>query len=645
MTYLTNKFTRVWLLPMAAGLILAGCATAPDGGYSNSGGSFGSTQSRRQAEELSQLGDHEGAALAYLDLANAAQANQQTDAQHRYLILTARERYLANDASGAERLLAQVKPVLSDINYGTWSLVSAEVKLGNGQPNQALKALDKIPLEDPDYDSPRTLLLRAESLFQLGRPESAVDVLMQRETDMRSRTDKLDNQRLIYKGLQTSGSSLPKNPSAADEVVNGWLVLGYLSYQQRNNYANLRQALRDWRQAYPAHPAARGLVPELLDQLGAMLNYPDRVAVLLPLSGRQKATAEAIREGFLAAHFELGDVPERPEILIYDTAGADGALGAMELAVRDRVDFIVGPLLKESVDEVASMSPPATTLALNNHTMRSAGGFGRGFYQFALSPEDEARQVARRALAEGHRNALVMIPDNAWGERLLNSFNEELRAQGGFVLRAVTYSTDSADFATAIQNMLLLDESNQRHQQLDQIIGRSTEFEPRMRQDADFIFLAANAKTAKLVRPQLRYYYAGKLPTYSTSAVFVPGGRAEPDLRDINFPDSPWVLGIGNTGADFETVLVNRLGRSSKRRLRFYAMGHDAYRLMPLLNKSRANIETPVNGLSGKLTMDKQNRVRRELSWAYIGSNGRPRPLPETPRLILDSPGDLLTAE
>jgi len=623
---------------LVTALLAAGCASGPSG---NSGGSFGSTQSRGYAEELSQLGDHTGAAAQYLELANSSEGV----ARNRYLILAARERHLANDTPAAERMLAQIEPVLTDVNQSLWSMVSAEVKLGTGQPNQALNALNRIPETDPDYNAPRVRLLKAEALFRLGRAEDAVTVLMQREDAFRSKSDKLENQKLVYAGLQTAGSNLPSRPNASDPVVNGWLVLGYLSYQQRDNVTGLRQALQEWTDVYPDHPAARGIVPELLDEIGAMLNYPERVAVLLPLSGRTKATAEAIREGLLAAHFNLGDLPERPELVFYDTATADGALGAFEKAMRDEADFIIGPLLKEAVDEVATMSPPVTTLTLNN-TSSTVRGFGSArLYQFPLSPEDEAAQVARRAISEGHRKAIVMVPDTAWGQRVLDSFAAELNRYGGNLLSAVTYTSDTQDYSPAIQEMLLLDESKQRHQQLQNTLSQTLEFEPRVREDAEFIFLAANNKTAKQIRPQLRYQYAGGFPTYATSAVFQPGTKAAPDLRNITFPDAPWVLGVGNDADNLKGTVERRFGSSSLRRMRFYAMGYDAYRMVPLLNNPREPMAVPLNGLSGKLSLDRGGRIHRELSWAYIQSNGYPRPLPETPKLILDSTDTLLSAE
>jgi len=610
-------------------LIIGGCAAGPG----DSGGSFGSTQSRRYAEDLAQQGNHAGAARQYLELAAASEG----DLRQRYLILGARERYLANDIAGAERMLAQQRSSLSEINQSIWATVSAEVKLAGQQPNQALKALDSINVDDPDYESPKVLLLRAEALFQLGKSAQGVEQLMLREAGFRSRSDKLANQRLTYRGLQASGASLSARPKSNDPVVKGWLILGYLGWQQRDNFTGLQLALTEWREVHPDHPAAGILIPDMLNQLSDMLNYPDRIAVMLPLSGRQRASAEAIRDGFLAAHFKTDSATDRPEIQFYDTSAGVGA--ALELAKRDDADFIVGPLLKDSVDEIASSMVGTKVLALNQ---RSGGMGKRNFFQFALSPEDEARQVAQRAISEGHLTAVALLPSSEWGERIVKSFNDEFRKHGGRLLSAETFDAEASDYSDAIQRMLLLDQSNTRRQQLDDVLSQRTEFEPRLRQDADFIFLAANAKAAKQIRPQLRYYYAGRLPTFATSSIYQPGTRNNADLRGITFPDAPWVLGTASGGKQLEPAFKKLAGQSAMRRARLYAMGFDAYHLVPLLNGS-GKIETPVNALSGKLTLDRQGKVYRELSWASIQSNGKPRPLPATPRLLLEQSDSALS--
>jgi len=621
-----NRWLRI--LPIAlAMLTLAGCASNSGSGYHSASG-LNTAQARRYAEDMANLGDHSGAARLYLDIANGT----RNTTRNRYLILAARELYLSNDIDGAERILMQVGKSVASINLSLWATVSAEVKLANDQPRQALAVLEKIPPEDLDAGSPRVLLLQAKALFQMGQAEDGVRVLIQRDTVLQSAQNKAANQRNIYLGLQSTGASLPARPQSSDETVNGWLVLGYITWQQRNDVGSLRAALLDWRSVYPNHPAADSLLPELLKEVGILLNYPDRVALLLPLSGRQRATAEAIRDGFLAAHFAQSNLPEQPEVMIYDTS--NGAVGAYQRALRDGANFVVGPLLKKAVADIMLQPEKVPTLMLNT---QSVTGFrDEQIFQFALAPEDEARQIAQRAIAEGYHNVIVFKPDNDWGTRVLSSFADELSANGGIVLDAVTYTPNLPDYSADIKRLLLLDQGQARHRRINQIIGSNTDYEPRVRGDADFIFLIANNKDGGMLRPQLRFFYAGQYMTYATSSIYQPGSDADADLNGIVFPDAPWLLGKISSPA-IEAAINNYWGQTAERRQRFYAMGSDAYRLLPLIYDVAGPITGSINGLTGRLSVSPEGLVQRRLSWAEI-RRGKPYPLAETPELIQDNP-------
>ncbi len=63
-------------------------------------------------------------------------------------------------------------------------------------------------------------------------------------------------------------------------------------------------------------------------------------------------------------------------------------------------------------------------------------------YQFALAPEDEARQAAERASLDGHTRALAMVPAGAWGARQLQAFTDRFQELGGTVIRAERYGAE-----------------------------------------------------------------------------------------------------------------------------------------------------------------------------------------------------------
>ena len=337
--------------------------------------------------------------------------------------------------------------------------------------------------------------------------------------------------------------------------------------------------------------------------------HPRLVTLLLPLSGAQRPVAEAVRDGFFAAYLADTAGGERPAVMILDEE-RPGAIEAYRSAIAAGAGMVIGPLLKESVTKVAQVGGSVPTLTLN---YLDAGAPAPGdFYQFSLAPEDEARQAALRAAAEGRLRALALLPDNEWGRRMLNAFTPALEDRGGKLLAYRFYDPGATDFTMQIQRLLLLDESRGRERQLAANLGVSLQFEPRRRGDVDYIFLAANVASGRLIRPQLRFLYAGDIPTYATSAIFQAGSKGDADLDGVMFPDAPAVLGADPRGQELRAELAQRWPAGAVGRMRFYAMGFDAYGLMSAGRPGDAAMA----GLSGSLAADAGGRIHRRLSWA-----------------------------
>lgn len=337
-----------------------------------------------------------------------------------------------------------------------------------------------------------------------------------------------------------------------------------------------------------------------------------KLALLLPLSGAQRAAGEAIRDGFLAAYLADPAGGERPEVLILDEA-SPGPAAAYQAALGAGADTLLGPLLKESVAEVARIAGPLPWLALNNLDTPAAAS---NPYQFALTPEDEARAIAERAAARGQLRALALAPDSDWGRRLLGAFTAALEERGGTVVAYRLYDPAARDYTAQIQRLLLLDESRARQRQLAANLGVSLEFEPRRRDDLDCIFLAASPVSGRLLWPQLRFLYAGDLPTYATSAIYQPGDSGGVDLDGIQFTDAPAVIGSDPRARALRSTLASRWPPGATGQMRFYAMGYDAYALARSMMSGSSPALTPIDGLSGGLTLDGSQRIHRRMAWA-----------------------------
>ncbi|AMN45829.1 hypothetical protein ACG33_01640 [Steroidobacter denitrificans] len=593
--------------------LLSACSTAPSQPLR-----LGAEKQSNQAEKLSREGNHDEAARIYEALA----AQSSGELRDRFRLRAAREYIHTGQPERARVLLGQVNASLPTADFILRAQVAAELALQAGRPRQALAELERIPQPLPRDDAGDILALRARASFADNRPAAGVDAALERERGMLSETQLRANRRLIWQGLQESaaGNADFTPPAGAGAILIGWLELGHAALAAARNPFTAKEGLTDWRRRYPGHPANSFLNEEILPQLGVGLDYPAHIALVLPLSGRQQAFGMAVRDGFLAAMLQQ-DPARRPMLNVYDTAQAD-ATTAYRRAIADGAQFIVGPLTKDEVAAVAaSAATSVLTLALNQlHGQAIAPSL---MFQFALDPEDEARQVAQRVIADGRPRGLVLMPNNEWGRRVFGAFDLELKARGGAIAGVRFYDPSQRDFSQPITHLLLVDESRARAQALDALLGTRLQFEPRRRGDAQFVFIGAQPVQGRSLRPALRFHLAEDLPVYATSDIFEPDVQANDDLEGVIFPDMPWVISPDAVSTQLRDALNRYWPVRARGRGRLYAFGFDAYRLVPLLKAGKFGQTQVIPGMTGSLSIDTEGRVHRGLDWARV-SNGRP---------------------
>jgi len=376
----------------------------------------------------------------------------------------------------------------------------------------------------------------------------------------------------------------------------------------------------------PAPPPLLPPAPRLATSSVPQVAAGSLIALLLPLSGRQSVAALAVRDGFLTAYYSQ-PTQGRPGLRIYDTAQMSVA-AALNQATQDGAGIIVGPLTREEVAAAAAYNGPRPPMLTLNAVAGTAAA-GNALYQYALSPEEEARQVARRVIADGNRAGVALVPSGEWGKRVLAAFSQELSAAGGQLLDVATYDAGSTDYAAAISEVLRINESEARDKRLESVLGTRLTFQPRRRGDVAFIFSPGQAKAERLLRPQLKFYFAGDVPTYATADAFEPDANANQDLDGLIFPDAPWLLG----GALVESVREATSAAwpaGGPRRTILFAFGFDAARLAAALRalstQNASATSLAVDGLTGRLTIAADGHVLRDLMWAEI-RNGEPRVL------------------
>ena len=439
-------------------------------------------------------------------------------------------------------------------------------------------------------------------------------------------TERTSNANALWAALnKVAPHSLSRLRADATLRLSGWVELALLVQSDIQNSANFDRALQRWQERYPDHPAGLQIVQEIRELGKSIAVRPRSIALLLPFSGRFAEAAAAIREGFLTAWYVDNQQLSRPTLRLYDAnvANIDSVYGQ---ATQEGADLIVGPLQKDAVDVLARRSSlPVTTLALNE-VSRPADLIR--FYQFALAPEDEARQVAERAWLHGYKRALCVTPEDTWGARLLVAFAEQWRALGGELLESQVYPRPNKDFAGPIKRALNIDGSESRAKTLHSILGQSVKSETRRRDDVDFVFVAGFPSEVRQLRPQLEFHRGVDLPVFATSHVFAGTADriADQDMNGITFGDMPWIIEPDHPEFAIFREVAEQWPEQANQHSRLHALGIDAYRLIPQLARLRIQRYARFRGVSGELSIIRGGRIQRQLNWAKF-VDGRPLPV------------------
>jgi outer membrane PBP1 activator LpoA protein len=599
------------LAALALAALLGGCTLGPP---------IQVTPGGERAATVARRGDHAEAARLYEQAATARAGSEQAELQ----LAAASEWLAATRGPEALRVLGAISAPLDAAQTQRRRLLDAEASYVAGRASEAWQKINAVAEPGAADAAQRYLELRRHIAFAAARPVDAVRAEIAAERFVAGEQRAQLRRALLgeLKGARERGVKLEPQASQ-DPTVRGWLELGAMAVNAPSSSLTGAAEAAEWRARYPGHPATELLTQALAAPLTGA-GATRRVALLLPLTGRAAAAAATLRDGFQAAIMVL-PAELRPQVDTFDT-GALSVPEAIDQARAGGTDIIVGPLTREEVQLAADVGARGVPLLTLNFlgADRSAPA---GMYQFALSPEEEARAVATRLLATGRRRGVAMAPAGDWGNRVLAAFQQQFVGGGGELLAQASYDPAEHDYGSSIRSAFGPSASEARRERLQAVTGARYEFEPRPRADIEFVFAAGQSTSMRLLRPQLRFYYAGKFDIYSTSDAYAPdAGESNQDLEGVVFPDMPWMLPGDTSVAEARALIDSGAGPAGAPRSRLYAFGYDACQLALALRASgRDPTRVNVNGLTGHLTLDSEGRVHRELSWARM-HDGVPTP-------------------
>jgi len=396
-------------------------------------------------------------------------------------------------------------------------------------------------------------------------------------------------------------------------IQQGWTNLALYHQVYANSGVELDQAINNWRRRYPGHPAV-AILPEQDEALAdlAPVNI-ERLAVLLPQSGANERLGDALKAGILAG---------LDKQTINDTVFIDENLSTQVLSEQlsqFNPDFVIGPLLKANIDKLAQAKTLIDTPTLHLNTF-DGERLSLQHYFFALNPEHEVQQALEHFLAKGYQKPMLLAPNNANGQRLVDYFNiqwqrySETKPQIGFY-------NDNKDMPNTITSLLEVDKSKQRIKTVKSLFKQEVESETRSRSDIDAIYILGDAIETRLIKPYLDVNvstFAQRIPLYASSKSHSKqiDRTDKGDLEGLYFTELPWMLNATvkqhNLRNQYNTLWPENADISQ----RLFAMAYDAVSVLSDIRQLSVMPGNKFTGLSGKLSVNTSGHIERTLDWA-----------------------------
>lgn len=495
-------------------------------------------------------------------------------------------------------------------------LIAAEIAITEKNPALAEVLINKLkPITRKQQI--QYYQLKADLDYLSGHFMHAVDRRVQLAAYLSDSKGKEDNNRKIWAALSNLSTAQLNSQRSSNATINGWLDLAKVTRSGQRNISKLEDDLLNWGTRYPSHPANEGFLTELVTLYQGDLSSKKHIAVILPLHGKLSNVSNNIKNGILSAYYYTNkdaSLSLTPILRFYDSSNADMSFDQLyQQAIDEGASNIIGPLSKVVINQLSQqheLDIPVLTLNYSTNVSRITDNL----FQYGLSPEDEARQVAELAIRQNKMRAASFYPDSEWGRRLNKTFSEHYVSLGGKIINSGDYATNTNDYRRPIRTLLNLDQSDIRKKKVENVISRKVKHEPHRRQDIDMIFLAATHQSARSIMPSFKFHHAGDLPVYSTSHVYT--GKVDRELdRDLNgliFCDLPWIL---HNNSPLNKVFKQNWPQQENF-TRLFALGVDAYHLVYNLDYLQNKEFAFYEGQTGNIQLDEHNRITRKLLWA-----------------------------
>lgn len=447
--------------------------------------------------------------------------------------------------------------------------------------------------------------------------------------------------------------------SADENILQGWVDLLDIYQNNRDDTDALLAGYNDWKMRYSNNPGVTTTPTLLLQAMIPQVGKNPKIALFLPMSGQGQVFGQAIMQGFMDAQKGLpqgspsqdaidppssgndvldqiyeqvaattGNTPTASDsdvvastlridaapvntqsVKVFDTTNKQMP-ALIEQAKNEGFNLIVGPLLKSDVQVITQMGAPVSVLALNELDANQLQPRPNLCY-FSLSPEDEAQNAAAYMKAEGKQMPLVLVPANAFGDRIAKAFAQGWQEKGGGTVLMQTFGSipslkESINRGAGIR--MTGTPVNTGAQSIDSQYVDSTGA-------IDGVYIVATRDELTLIKPMIEMAISSRSrpALYASSRSNQAGSGADYrfEMDGVKFSEIPLLAGANNNLRKQAQQKLN----NDYSLFRLYAMGIDAWSLANNYDKLQQSGQFRINGASGTLSTTPNCVVFRELPW------------------------------
>lgn len=327
LTFLRKKATRSVPLLLAA-LIFAGCGTqAPD-----------------------QTAAHmQGSAQADSGFYLQQMSQSSNDTKTNWQLLAIRALLKEGKTQQAAELFNQLPQDLNDDQRREQGLLSAELKVAQKDYAAAKKILGDLDVGALDKNQ-QARFWQAGITAEQGRPSLTLLRALIAQEPLLAGADKQKN---IDATWQALASMTPEQAqtlviNADENVLQGWLDLQQMWFNNRSDPTMLKAGITDWQTRYPQNPGAKMLPTQLVNVQNFKPASTSKIALLLPLNGQVAVFGRTIQQGFEAAK--------------NGTTAVSGSAVPAQSAQAANVSDVVSPSAAETSDLTAAQAPAQGTM-------------------------------------------------------------------------------------------------------------------------------------------------------------------------------------------------------------------------------------------------------------------------------------------